>query len=183
MRKRLSVFVLEGENDKTSLGDCLRWGKDNSLRKKIAAYFDASPKVVGSEHREAAHYKQRWQKINDLVNKFCGAFEAASRERTSGQNENDVLKLAHEIFYNNHTKQFTLDHAWKELRNDQKWCEISKAKTNGSSKRRKLNEGAQSSTSHASKANTDDVECPPGVKAAKRNGKKTKAKGKALTVS
>ncbi|KAF8045066.1 hypothetical protein N665_5662s0001 [Sinapis alba] len=155
--------------------------KCGTFWKRIAAYFAASPKIAGSEHREAAHCKQRWQKINDLVNKFCGAFEAASRERTSGQNENDVLKLAHEIFFNNHKKKFTLDHAWKELRNDQKWCEISKSKTNGSSKRRKLDEGAQSSTSHASEANTGDAERPPGVKAAKRNGKKTKPEGQAVT--
>lgn len=70
----------------------------------IAAYFAASPKVAGYEHREAAHCKQRWHKINYLVNKFCGAYEAASREKSSGQNENDVLKLAHEIF-NNHKKK------------------------------------------------------------------------------
>nr|VDD50683.1 unnamed protein product [Brassica oleracea] len=29
--------------------------------------------------------------------------------------------FSHEIFFNNHHKKFTLDHAWKELRNDQKW--------------------------------------------------------------
>ena len=73
--------------------------------KRIAAYFAASPKVAGSEHREPSNCKQRWQKINDTVNKFCGAFEAASREKSSGQNETDVLKLAHEIFYNNHQKK------------------------------------------------------------------------------
>ena len=50
------------------------------------------------------HCKQRWHKINDLVCKFCGAYEAAGRERTSGQNENDILKQAHEIFFNNYKK-------------------------------------------------------------------------------
>ena len=73
--------------------------------KRIAAYFAASPKVAGSKHREPSNCKQRWQKINDTINKFCGAFEAASREKSSGQNETDVLKLAHEIFYNNHQKK------------------------------------------------------------------------------
>lgn len=73
--------------------------------KRIAAYIVASLKIAGSEHREATHCKHRWLKINDLVNKFCGAYEAASRERSSGQNENDVLKLALEIFYNNLKKK------------------------------------------------------------------------------
>ncbi|XP_013589562.1 PREDICTED: glutathione S-transferase T2-like [Brassica oleracea var. oleracea] len=56
-----------------------------------------------------------------MICKFCGAYEVAMREKTSGQNENDVLKLAHQIFFNNHKKKFLLEHAWKELRNDQKW--------------------------------------------------------------
>ncbi|XP_048620030.1 glutathione S-transferase T3-like [Brassica napus] len=49
--------------------------------KRIAAYFAASLKVAACEQREASHCKQRWQKINDLVNKFCGSYEAASREK------------------------------------------------------------------------------------------------------
>ena len=68
-----------------------------------------------------------------------------------------------------------------ELCNDQKWCEISKSKFHGSGKRRKLDEGAQSSTSHTSEASNADAEHPPGVKAAKANGKKVKAEGKTLS--
>ncbi|KAF2535395.1 hypothetical protein F2Q70_00003646 [Brassica cretica] len=65
--------------------------------KMIATYFAASPKVAGCEQREASHCKQRWQKINDLVNKFCGSYEAASREKSSSQNENDVLRVNHAL--------------------------------------------------------------------------------------
>ena len=78
--------------------------RSGTFWKSIAAYFAASPKVAVSEQRDANHCKQRWHKINDQVNKFCGAIEAATREKTSGQNENDVLKSAHEIFFNNHKK-------------------------------------------------------------------------------
>uniref|UniRef100_A0A0D3ABJ4 No apical meristem-associated C-terminal domain-containing protein n=1 Tax=Brassica oleracea var. oleracea TaxID=109376 RepID=A0A0D3ABJ4_BRAOL len=87
---------------------------------KGADYFSVSPLVSGLEEREPTHCKQRWHRINDLVSKFCGAYEAATREKTSGQNENDVVKLDHQIFYNNYQKRFTLEHAWKELRHDQK---------------------------------------------------------------
>ncbi|XP_013589495.1 PREDICTED: glutathione S-transferase T2-like [Brassica oleracea var. oleracea] len=142
--------------------------------KRVAAYVAASPKVT--EQREASNCKQRWQKINDIVNKFCGAYEVASRERSSGQNDNDVVKLAHEIFYNNHTKKFNLEHAWKELRNDQKWCELSTSKPQGSSKLRKCDDGAQSSTSHAPETTNGEEDQgasrPPGVKAAKAQRKK-----------
>ncbi|KAF8114208.1 hypothetical protein N665_0040s0063 [Sinapis alba] len=104
--------------------------------------------------------------INDLFNKFCGVYEAASREKSSGHNENDVPKLAHEIFYNNHKKKFNLEHAWKELRNDHKWCELSSSKTQRSAKRRKCDDGSNR---------------PPGVKAAKGHGKKKMAEAKSLS--
>ncbi|XP_013624918.1 PREDICTED: glutathione S-transferase T3-like [Brassica oleracea var. oleracea] len=152
--------------------------------KRIAAYFAASPKVAVSEQRDWSHCKQRWQKINDIVNKLCGAYEAASREKRSGQNENDMVKLAHEIFYNNHKKKFNLEHAWKELRNDQKWCEVSTSKTQASAKRRKFEDGAQSSSSQVNETTTaeDDQGSnrPPGVKAAKGFDKKKMAESKAL---
>ncbi|KAF3562729.1 hypothetical protein DY000_02018235 [Brassica cretica] len=76
--------------------------------KRVAAYFAASPKLSGCEKREPSHCKQRWHKINDLVSKFSGAYEAATREKSSGKNENDVIKLAHKIFFTNHNKKFTM---------------------------------------------------------------------------
>ncbi|KAF3572516.1 hypothetical protein F2Q69_00062080 [Brassica cretica] len=105
--------------------------------------------------------------INDLVCKFCGAYEAATREKASGQNENDVVKHAHTIFYNNYKKKFTLEHAWNELRNNQKWCALMTAKKDVSSKKRKCEDGDDSETSQAT-----DNKRPPGVKASKASGKK-----------
>ena len=140
--------------------------RSGTFWKRIAAYFAASPHVPGREVRESGHCKQRWHKINDLVCKFCGAYEAASREKSSGQNENDVLRQAHQIFFNNQNKKFTLEHTWRELRNDQKWCDL--AKNDGSSRKRKAEDGPDSSTSEATASKR-----PPGVKAAKASGKKT----------
>ena len=157
----------------------------NAFWKRIAAYYNASPSVGGCEKREPAHCKNRWQKINDQVCKFCGAYEAANREKTSGQNENDVLKLAHQIFFTNHNKKFTLEHAWKELRNDQKWCELSTAKNDGGSKKRKCGDVSHSASSKATEVDSgDDDEAttrPPGVKAAKARSKKTMSDGKELS--
>ena len=62
--------------------------------------------------------------MNNLVSKFCGAYAAATRQRTSDQNEVDTVKLAHQIFYNDHKIKFNLHHAWEELKNDQKWCAL-----------------------------------------------------------
>ncbi|XP_033132196.1 uncharacterized protein LOC117127077 [Brassica rapa] len=139
--------------------------KSGTFWKRIAAYFAASPRVAGCEEREANHCKQRWHMINDLVCKFCGAYEAATREKASGQNENDVVKHAHTIFYNNYNKKFTLEHAWNELRNDQKWCALKTAKKDVSSKNRKCEDGADSETSQST-----ENKRPPGVKASKASG-------------
>lgn len=152
---------------------------------RIAAYYAASPKVAGTETRESSQCKQRWHKINDLVCKFSGAYEATSREKSSGQYENDALKLAHRIFFTNHKNKFTLEHAWKELRNDQKWCGLSTAKKDGSSKRRKFEDGSHSASSHTNGtlgvAEDDQVTNRPlGVKASKARGKKTMVAGKEL---
>ncbi|XP_022560129.1 glutathione S-transferase T3-like [Brassica napus] len=110
--------------------------KSGAFWTRVAAYFAASQKVSGCDERLVATRERQ------VI--FCGAYEAATRERSSGQNENDVLKLAHEIFYTNHKKKFSLEHAWKELKNDQKWY---------------------SSSSRA----TETVR-PPGVKATKAAG-------------
>ena len=151
---------------------------------RIAAYFSTSPKLAGCEKREAAQCKHRWQKINDLVCKFCGAYEAATREKTSGQNENDVLKAAHEIFFNNHNKKFTLEHAWKEFRNDQKWCDVATAKKDGNCKRRKCEDGSHMGSSQAIGTETGEEDQvskrPMGVKAAKARGKRMMVEEKDL---
>ncbi|XP_056852312.1 glutathione S-transferase T3-like [Raphanus sativus] len=134
--------------------------------RRVADYYAASQEATATQ-REPKNCKHRWHRINDEVSKFCGAYEAATREKTSGQNENDVLKNAHRIFLAIKNKKFTLEHAWKELRYDQKWCDLGTAKTNGRSKKRKCDDVAESSPSEAT-ANKH----PPGIKAAKASGKK-----------
>ena len=111
------------------------------------------------------------------------AGRSGTRKKTSGQNETDVLKRAHEIFYNNYKKKFTLEHAWIELRNEQKWCELASTKLDGSSKKRWCEDGAQSESSQGT-INLDDppTKRPVGVKAAKGgSSKRSMEDGKALS--
>ncbi|XP_013617104.1 PREDICTED: glutathione S-transferase T3-like [Brassica oleracea var. oleracea] len=138
--------------------------------KRIAAYYAASPKVADLQERGSTQCKGRWVKINEAVCKFVSSYEAATKQRSSGQNENDVLKLAHKIFYNDYKVKFTMEHAWLELHHDQKWSGVNSTKDNVYSKRRKLND--QSSTSVPVSYGEDEAR-PIGVKAAKGKGKKT----------
>ncbi|XP_048624406.1 glutathione S-transferase T3-like [Brassica napus] len=143
--------------------------------KIIAAYVAASPKLAGLQKREATHCKQRWGKINEGVCKFVGCYTAATKEKSSGQNETDVMKMAHEIFFNDYKAKFTLEHAWLELRHDQKWCGVSTTKDKVQSKRRKLDDhSAQSSTSVP--GDDEQASRPGGVKAAKAKAKRSASK-------
>uniref|UniRef100_A0A0D2ZWA8 No apical meristem-associated C-terminal domain-containing protein n=1 Tax=Brassica oleracea var. oleracea TaxID=109376 RepID=A0A0D2ZWA8_BRAOL len=66
----------------------------------------------------------------------------------------------------------------KELRNDQKWSELSTAKNDGSSKKRKVDDASQSETSQAIETDDERTNRPRGVKASKANGKKAMVDGK-----
>ena len=96
--------------------------------KRIAAYVAYSPKLFALQKREPSHCKQRWGKINESVCKFVGCYEAAMKAKASGMSEDDVLKMVHELFFNDYKVKFTLEHAWLELRHDQKWCGASSTK-------------------------------------------------------
>ena len=72
--------------------------KASAFWKRIAAYYAASPKLAGVKPRAYNNCKSRWEKINEAVCKFVGCFEAATKQRSSGQNEDDVLKMAYEIY-------------------------------------------------------------------------------------
>lgn len=140
--------------------------------KRILEYYNASPALAGIPPREANQCKQRWFRINSEVNKFVGCYEAARKEQTSGQNEDDVIKRAEEIFFNDKNSKFTLDHAWRELRHDQKWCSMVEGKESVKEKR-KCN-GVQEGAEEVSESR------PPGVKACKAAKRKKNGKEQAL---
>uniref|UniRef100_A0A0D2ZVB9 No apical meristem-associated C-terminal domain-containing protein n=1 Tax=Brassica oleracea var. oleracea TaxID=109376 RepID=A0A0D2ZVB9_BRAOL len=112
--------------------------------KRIAAYYNASPKVVGLAKKEQSHY--------------------------------DVLKAAHEIFFNDYNVKLSLEHAWRKLRNDQKWCgTYGSSQQSSGSKRKRVGEeqSFQSSASMPSVNGEDEVMARPiGVKTAKAKAKR-----------
>ncbi|KAF8088628.1 hypothetical protein N665_0533s0014 [Sinapis alba] len=149
--------------------------------KRIAAYFASSPKFAGLHNRETTNCKQRWGKINEGVCKFVGCYDAATKQKSSGQSENDVLKMAHEIFFNDYKSKFTLEHAWLELRHDQKWCGTSSTKEKLKSKRRKLDDQSVQSSSAVPVSDGEDeaMARPIGVKVAKGKSKRSVSKAAA----
>ena len=71
------------------------------------------------------------------------------------------------------------------MRNDQKWCELSTTKNDGSSKKKKCEDGSHSTSSKAVEEDyaLDDegTNRPPSVKVAKACSKKTVVDGKELS--
>ncbi|XP_048621883.1 glutathione S-transferase T3-like [Brassica napus] len=123
----------------------------------LHAGFVSSPQLSGLPPREASQCKQRWGRVNEQVCKFVGCYEAAVKEQASGQNENDIMKAAHDIFLNDYQVKFSLEHAWRELRFDQKWRSNCLSRDGAKDKRKEPAEVVP----HLEKVR------PPGVKACK----------------
>ncbi|XP_013607783.1 PREDICTED: glutathione S-transferase T3-like [Brassica oleracea var. oleracea] len=138
--------------------------KAGAFWKRIEVYINANPRLNGCPPRESSQCKQRWGRVNDSVGKFVGSFEAALKNQASGQNENDVMKVAHEIFTNDHGALFSLEHCWRELRFDQKWRSQYLSKDGAKDKGK---ESADKRKDQAEVVVEDDEVRPPGVKASK----------------
>ena len=135
--------------------------KGGSFWKRIELYFNSSAQLTGSVPREWSQCKQRWGRVNEQVCKFVGSYEAALKEQSSGQNENDVMKAAHDIFFNDYHAKFAMEHCWRELRYDQKWKSYSKTRDAGKEKRKENEE-----------VMPEEEVRPAGVKAAKASKRK-----------
>ncbi|XP_013624002.1 PREDICTED: glutathione S-transferase T3-like [Brassica oleracea var. oleracea] len=165
-----------GEDTPTERKERKKWTPTEDVV-LISSWLNTSKDpVVGNEQKAGAFWKR-------IAAYYAASPKAATRQKTSGQNDSDVVKLAHEIFYNDHKIKFNLHHAWEELLNEQKWCELATTKLDGSSKKRWCEDGAQSESSQGT-INLDDppTKRPVGVKAAKGgSSKRSMEDGKALS--
>uniref|UniRef100_A0A0D3CZC1 Zinc finger GRF-type domain-containing protein n=1 Tax=Brassica oleracea var. oleracea TaxID=109376 RepID=A0A0D3CZC1_BRAOL len=115
----------------------------NSLNEQV---YDLTVQVHSLE--------KRWGRVNAEVCRFVGCHETALKEQAIGQSENDVMKTAHNIYFNDYNVKFTLEHCWRELRFDQKWRSHSQPKE-------KMKEAG------AEAVLEEEEVRPPGVKASK----------------
>ncbi|KFK28187.1 hypothetical protein AALP_AA8G483500 [Arabis alpina] len=127
-------------------------------------YFAASPSVAELPPREANTCKQKWRKVSESVSKFGSCLDYATRNPQSGRN--DPMEVAHEMYLADTKLKFTLEHAWKLLRTDQKWALYVTQKTKRK-KKKKQKTGEPSSSNMASHVVEERQERPVGVKAAK----------------
>ncbi|XP_018470906.1 glutathione S-transferase T3-like [Raphanus sativus] len=157
--------------------------KAGTFWNRVAAYYASSPHGREDGEREWVHCKKRWHRINDEINKFCGAYAAAERQQRSGESDTDVLKKAHDIFHSDNGHKFTLEHAWCMLKYEQKWMSLN-TPTPGS-KRKNTETSTQSSTTKGfvepestPQGLVEPERRPEGIKAAK--AKRNTLKGKSV---
>ncbi|CAH8278881.1 unnamed protein product [Arabidopsis lyrata] len=140
---------------------------------KVAAYYDACPAISKLTIREANTCKQKWQKMNELVMKFVGCYEYASRTPRSGETKDDILVLAYKLYHQDQKKKFSLEYVWRILKTDQKCCNWCETKIKPVKKKATLSEVEENS-----------VQRPIGVKAVKALAKsKGKRKSKVSEAS
>ncbi|KFK43636.1 hypothetical protein AALP_AA1G152300 [Arabis alpina] len=142
--------------------------KAGTFWQRIADYFAASPSVAELPPREANTCKQKWRKVSESVSKFASCLDYAKRNPQSGRN--DPMEVAHELYLADTKLKFTLEHAWKLLRNDQKWALYVTQKSKRKNKKQKT--GEPSSSNMACPVEEEREERPGGVKAAKANQKR-----------
>ncbi|CDY44739.1 BnaC09g22410D [Brassica napus] len=141
----------------------------------ISAWLNTSKDpVIGNEQKAIAFWKRIAFYFASSPKLFVGCYEAAVKQKSSGQSEDDVMKMAHAIFFNDYKVKFTLEHAWLELRHDQKWCGVSKE--NLKSKRRKIDDQSAQSSTSVPVGEEEAVGRPAGVKAAKAKNKRSVSK-------
>ncbi|XP_010495300.1 PREDICTED: glutathione S-transferase T3-like [Camelina sativa] len=91
--------------------------KGGSFWQRVNKYYADTPHAIGNgEQGMNINCKQRWFRINECTNKFCSGYTAAERLNCSGHSENDVLKMAHDIYFAEHNTKFTMEHCWCLLR-------------------------------------------------------------------
>ncbi|XP_024013555.1 glutathione S-transferase T2-like [Eutrema salsugineum] len=124
----------------------------------ISAWLNTSKDPVIGNDQKPAHF---------------GVVSVSVKQQSSGQNDNDLMKAAHQIFVSDHGFKFGLEHCWRELRHDQKWSSVSAVKESEVKKRK--NKSPAATSPHEVDAEESPESRPPGVKAAKKalesNGK------------
>ncbi|XP_048620029.1 glutathione S-transferase T2-like [Brassica napus] len=125
--------------------------------------------------------RRKWSPVEDVV--LISAWLNTPKDPVTGNEQkaiafgNGLLHILHQV----QNFRFTLEHAWLELRHDQKWCGASGTKDKVSSKRRKLDDQSAQSSSFVPGCQGEDEAMTRhvGVKAAKARGKsKVKASEK-----
>ncbi|XP_048629257.1 uncharacterized protein LOC125600714 [Brassica napus] len=114
--------------------------REDPFGRELSSTSIQAPQLTGSVPREWSQCKPRWGRVNEQVCKFVGSYEAALKEQSSGQNENDVMKAATDIFFNDYHCQVCHGTLLEGTEIYQKWKSYSKTRDAWKEKRKENEE-------------------------------------------
>ncbi|XP_048615643.1 uncharacterized protein LOC111213371 [Brassica napus] len=138
-------------SDESTVKERRKWSPKEDII-IIGAWLNTSKDPIVSNEQKGLAF---WKRIVENYN--------SSPLLRIRQNDNDVMKAALDTFFNDKGFKFNLEHAWRELRHDVKWCSTYLEKDSGKDKRKTGDSDAQESL-------TEPQERPIGVKASKAAG-------------
>lgn len=70
--------------------------------------------------RQWSTLKSQWHLLNEHDQRFCDSYKLFVANKKSGKSKNGVMDDAHKLFLQLHKQCFTLEHAWKLLKDKPK---------------------------------------------------------------
>ncbi|XP_048498211.1 glutathione S-transferase T3-like [Beta vulgaris subsp. vulgaris] len=183
----LTVSQDKGSNTKQTA--LIFWTKITEMFKEVKCYRDRcwEEKIEGFKEsdispfdRELSQLQRRLKRIHAKVSKFVSAYAHAEAHRKSGESDDDVMKTAFAIHKEDNKTCFNKLHCWEILKHSDVWkpmgdtvkaCKKKTANQESGSKRWRINEAGNYSTS--SEPNT-----PSSGDPTTSNDRFTKNKGK-----
>ncbi|XP_062209250.1 glutathione S-transferase T3-like [Phragmites australis] len=86
---------------------------------RVESFYHENKTFTSTRNRKSL--QGRWTFINGMVQKFCGHYARAQRNRRSGTTEAEMVVEACKMFQAAEHKEFTMLPCWRELRDHPKW--------------------------------------------------------------
>ncbi|XP_010695356.2 glutathione S-transferase T3-like [Beta vulgaris subsp. vulgaris] len=159
----LTVSQNKGSNTKQTAS--IFWTKITKMFKEVKCYRDRcweegveslKESDILQFDRELGQIQSQWKRIHAKVSKFVGAYAHAESRRKSGESDDDIMKTAFAIYKKDNKTYFNKLHCWEILRLNDVWkpmgdtvkaCKKKTVNQESGSKRWRINETGNYSTS------------------------------------
>ncbi|CAD6246298.1 unnamed protein product [Miscanthus lutarioriparius] len=72
--------------------------------------------------RDINQLKIHWTRLNRMITEFNGFFSSVSKVNKSGYSDDMLMDEAQQMYKKKYGKRFALEHWWKKLKKEPKWC-------------------------------------------------------------
>ncbi|XP_010665836.1 uncharacterized protein LOC104883079 [Beta vulgaris subsp. vulgaris] len=131
----------------------VKWYRDRCWEEGVESFKESD---ILPFDRELDQLQSQWKRIHPKVSNFVGAYAHAKARRKSGESDDDVMKTAFATYKKDNNIDFNKIHCWKILRHNDVWkpmgdtvkaCKKKTTNQESGSKRWRINEAGNYSTS------------------------------------